>query len=204
LNRKIKVPFFVSFIVFNSVFGCSVFAQENFSNEKTDNSYLTTFESWFIPIFLFLVLIPMMISIVRWTRDTRIVPKLRAIVGIIISFSSWIIIDSGIQNNDPVLIVLAILLWLVAMIILLGGLKKKSSSWKMQPGIRRHFSKQVRDTILEIQKYRCANCNTKIYHPLIHFDHINGNRSNNNISNCQALCPNCHVLKTDDDRRNQR
>jgi 5-methylcytosine-specific restriction endonuclease McrA len=28
------------------------------------------------------------------------------------------------------------------------------------------------------------------------YDHIDGNRSNNKISNCQALCPNCHAKKT--------
>ena len=27
--------------------------------------------------------------------------------------------------------------------------------------------------------------------------------SNNDISNCQGLCPNCHSLKTEDDRRRQ-
>jgi len=27
------------------------------------------------------------------------------------------------------------------------------------------------------------------------YDHKNGNRSNNKISNCQALCPNCHAKK---------
>lgn len=28
------------------------------------------------------------------------------------------------------------------------------------------------------------------------FDHIDNDRSNNDFSNCQALCPNCHAIKT--------
>jgi 5-methylcytosine-specific restriction endonuclease McrA len=28
------------------------------------------------------------------------------------------------------------------------------------------------------------------------YDHKNGDRSNNKITNCQALCPNCHAKKT--------
>ena len=28
------------------------------------------------------------------------------------------------------------------------------------------------------------------------YDHKNGDRSNNKLSNCQALCPNCHAKKT--------
>ena len=67
----------------------------------------------------------------------------------------------------------------------------------------RHFSGQVRQEVLNVQKYKCANCNMSIAPPLVHYDHLDGNHSNNDISNCQALCPNCHSLKTDDDRRNQ-
>ena len=28
------------------------------------------------------------------------------------------------------------------------------------------------------------------------YDHKNGDRSNNKLINCQALCPNCHAKKT--------
>jgi 5-methylcytosine-specific restriction endonuclease McrA len=34
------------------------------------------------------------------------------------------------------------------------------------------------------------------YMGLWDYDHIDGNRSNNDPSNCQALCPNCHAKKT--------
>jgi 5-methylcytosine-specific restriction endonuclease McrA len=99
--------------------------------------------------------------------------------------------------------VLGIFIWIISMAIFFGRSRKKSPKWKKQSKIRRPFPKFVRDKTLEDQNYKCANCGTKIYPPLIHFDHVDGNRSNNHISNCQALCPNCHTLKTDEDRRGQ-
>ena len=80
---------------------------------------------------------------------------------------------------------------------------KETISWKKHKGIRRQFPIQIRDQVLKGQKYSCANCGISISPPLIHYDHIDGNHSNIEISNCQALCPNCHSLKTDDDRRKQ-
>lgn len=80
---------------------------------------------------------------------------------------------------------------------------KKSIPWKKHNDIRRQFPIQVRDQVLKAQKQRCANCGLSISPPLVHYDHVDGNHFNIEISNCQALCPNCHSLKTDDDRRNQ-
>jgi 5-methylcytosine-specific restriction endonuclease McrA len=49
--------------------------------------------------------------------------------------------------------------------------------------------------VLKDQHYKCA-----IYKRsagVWDYDHhIDGNRSNNDIFNCQALCPNCHAKKT--------
>jgi hypothetical protein len=81
---------------------------------------------------------------------------------------------------------------------------EKSTPWKKRNDIRRQFPIQIRDQVLKGQKHSCANCGISISPPLIHYDHIDGNHFNIEISNCQALCPNCHSLKTDDDRRNQR
>jgi 5-methylcytosine-specific restriction endonuclease McrA len=69
---------------------------------------------------------------------------------------------------------------------------------KNRPGKRKQFSKITREKVLEYQQYRCKLCGTKS--DVWDFDHINGNRGNNEFSNCQALCPNCHAKKT----RNQR
>ena len=60
--------------------------------------------------------------------------------------------------------------------------------------IRRDFSESVRKKVLALQFYRCNYCNRVLDE--VNFDHIDGNRSNNSIFNCQALCPNCHARKT--------
>jgi hypothetical protein len=59
---------------------------------------------------------------------------------------------------------------------------------------RRYFSVEARRQVLKNQNYKCAICkrNTGVWD----YDHKNGDRSNNKLSNCQALCPNCHAKKT--------
>lgn len=65
---------------------------------------------------------------------------------------------------------------------------------KNRPGKRKQFSKRTRTLVLEYQQHRCKLCGKKS--KIWDFDHVDGNRSNNTISNCQALCPNCHAKKT--------
>lgn len=69
---------------------------------------------------------------------------------------------------------------------------------KNKPRKRKQFSKLTRKKVLEYQQYRCKLCGKKSN--VWDFDHVNGKRENNDFSNCQALCPNCHAKKT----RNQR
>jgi hypothetical protein len=59
---------------------------------------------------------------------------------------------------------------------------------------RRYFPASVKEDTIRKQHHKCAICkrNTSVWD----FDHKDGNRSNNNPSNCQALCPNCHSKKT--------
>ena len=59
---------------------------------------------------------------------------------------------------------------------------------------RKDFSKTDQELTLIKQAYRCNICKKKL--DVVILDHIDGNRSNNDISNCQALCPNCHAIKT--------
>jgi hypothetical protein len=59
---------------------------------------------------------------------------------------------------------------------------------------RRGFPYYIKGEVLRNQNHRCAHCN-KILN-VVDWDHIDGNRSNNKESNCQALCPNCHAIKT--------
>lgn len=82
---------------------------------------------------------------------------------------------------------------------------------------RRYISKKIKNIILKKQNYKCANSpfkpalNLKGYHCKLwkyqggdfdeagyEFDHIDEYclTKNNDISNLQALCPDCHSVKT--------
>lgn len=46
-------------------------------------------------------------------------------------------------------------------------------------------------------KHQCSHCNLKrwLNEPIpLELDHIDGDHSNNNLSNLRLLCPNCHIL----------
>ncbi len=59
---------------------------------------------------------------------------------------------------------------------------------------RQYFSESVKEDILDKQHHKCAHCNRLLN--VVDYDHKNGDRSNNKVSNCVALCPNCHAIKT--------
>ena len=59
-----------------------------------------------------------------------------------------------------------------------------------------NFGKYQKDEILAKQKNRCNKCNVRFGKIKPHFDHIDGNKTNNQTSNGQALCPNCHDRKS--------
>jgi hypothetical protein len=172
---------------------CPIFTLVTENNQAFANSSNNTTSKESLNSFYYLIIFISLISCVLIAKKGRKTYALASSFFIILSIVLWIQSDS----------LGAILFWIIGIAILILSRKRKSPAWKRQKGIRRPFPKEVRDTILEKQKNKCANCNTKIYPPLLHFDHINGNRSDNRISNCQALCPNCHVLKTDEDRRSR-
>jgi len=59
---------------------------------------------------------------------------------------------------------------------------------------RRAFTKETKKLVLLLQGLRCRSCG--YYTGVYEFDHIDGNKANNLSNNCQALCPNCHKIKT--------
>jgi len=63
-----------------------------------------------------------------------------------------------------------------------------------KPAKRRTFSKKTQQLVLLIQNHRCNMCGRVLKHADFH--HIDGDRSNNILWNCEALCPNCHAKKT--------
>jgi len=65
---------------------------------------------------------------------------------------------------------------------------------KQKKGKRKSFTKKTRDLKKKLENYRCEDCGK--YNEDLELDHKNGDRSNNHITNCQLLCPNCHAKKT--------
>lgn len=59
---------------------------------------------------------------------------------------------------------------------------------------RRSFSDDVQLEVLRNQDHKCGTCGRILN--VVDYDHIDGDRSNNDISNCQALCPYCHAIKS--------
>ena len=59
------------------------------------------------------------------------------------------------------------------------------------------FRKTVKDSVLYEQDHRCNFCNKKFsQYCLPQFDHIDGIKQHNYAKNCQALCANCHDIKS--------
>lgn len=61
---------------------------------------------------------------------------------------------------------------------------------KTTKGNRKQFSKLNKQKMLIRQNFCCADCGGFLEYPEFH--HRDGNRSNNSLSNCVALCANCH------------
>ena len=82
---------------------------------------------------------------------------------------------------------LGLFLFLVLIVVVLLIRKGKKRERKL-------FSAEIKRGVLKKQKHKCAYCK---WNPgVLDFDHRDGNRSNNRLSNCIALCPNCHAKKT--------
>ena len=63
--------------------------------------------------------------------------------------------------------------------------------------MRKSFSKMQQTEILGEQDYKCNLCHTRFsknVRPI--YDHIDGDHSNNSIKNGQAICSNCHDIKS--------
>lgn len=88
-----------------------------------------------------------------------------------------------------------LLIGLVAIAIRNKKGKKKSKE-------RKCFSQFVQQSVLRKQDHKCALCKRLLN--VVDYDHKNGDRSDNRESNCQALCPNCHAVKTRRERNKRR
>ena len=121
-----------------------------------------------------------------------------------------------VDNNDPRIIVeplstqlgtgetqdyiIAGVVGIIILAIIIGIVKSRSGRPELERepgeisvGARKSFSKLVKEAVKEQQQGRCAVCGEIPTH--WEFDHIN-RRDDNDISNCQGLCLDCHQDKT--------
>jgi len=80
------------------------------------------------------------------------------------------------------------LLEVAASFLLMG---EKASRRKVS---RRQFSKLTKKKTLIRQNFRCNLCLKPL--DIVEFHHKNGNSADDRLTNCEALCPNCHAKKT--------
>jgi hypothetical protein len=100
-----------------------------------------------------------------------------------------IMCDQGDETSFGIAIIIVIL-FVISSIAL--AIRKFKRSGKRRE--RQLFSDSVKHNILRKQDHKCAYCKRILN--VVDWDHKNGNRSNNSESNYQALCPNCHAIKT--------
>ena len=63
--------------------------------------------------------------------------------------------------------------------------------------MRKSFTKFQRDTILSNQDLKCNICHARFGKGIVwHFDHISGDKTDNRTENGQAVCANCHDVKS--------
>jgi HNH endonuclease len=109
-------------------------------------------------------------------------------LNILVSAQSEIPIETE-PNSSPDYSAFAVFIFIVIIVAVIWKLTHRTKK-------RRYFKADVKREVLKDQNYNCAICkrSTGVWD----YDHIDGNRSNNDISNCQALCPNCHAKKQGD------
>lgn len=82
----------------------------------------------------------------------------------------------------------------VIIVIIVAAIARKIKHRKETYRKRELFSQSTKAKVLAKQDHRCTHCKRLLN--VVDYDHKNGDRSDNRESNCVALCPNCHAIKT--------
>lgn len=120
-------------------------------------------------------------------------------------FVSYPNTGQGFGDLDDNSVIIGIVVFIVIIAIIAGVAKSQRKSIPSEQLGRQGFSESVKRQVLHNQKNKCNICNQSIGQVgarlvWFDFDHKDGNSWNNDISNCQALCKNCHAGKTEHDR----
>jgi hypothetical protein len=107
------------------------------------------------------------------------------------ALSSSIKVIENLNGYDTEELVIISLLFLM---IIIGLAMCLSRALKKRRRKRKLFTAQTKRIVLKSQKFKCLICRTNV--GIWDYDHKDGNRGNNKLSNCQALCPICHAKKS--------
>jgi len=113
--------------------------------------------------------------------------------------NSWIINDpetgETTLNGEQTPIVGIIILALIGIVGSFIGISAKKRKLKIFQ--RRGWNSIQKEQVRNRQYGRCNMCFTQPSQ--WKYDYINGDKSNNDLNNCQGLCPHCHSVKTERD-----
>ncbi len=129
--------------------------------------------------------------------------KIKALYGLgIFSFALFIILmvssvlTSGTSSGSNLYFFGSIIPLLTSIVIFgIIQIEKNQHKKRMVYLTREPFSELVKQTTLQNQDGKCNMCNMSLSNYVIEYDHIDNDRTNNQLSNCQALCINCHSKK---------
>ena len=93
----------------------------------------------------------------------------------------------------PPLLVSMVITGIGGLIVILEWPEKSSRG---RSGKRHGWNEQEKEMVRDRQDGKCAKCGKNP--PRWEYHHKDGNRSNNSLSNCQGLFPNCHSVETHD------
>ena len=129
--------------------------------------------------------------------------KIKSLYGLgIFSFALFIILmvssvlTSGTSSGSNLYFFGSIIPLLTSIVIFgIIQIEQKQHKKRMVYLTREPFSELVKQTTLQNQDGKCNMCNISLSKYVIEYDHIDNDRTNNQLSNCQALCINCHSEK---------
>lgn len=105
------------------------------------------------------------------------------------------------EQISGIVIGVIILIIIIAIIAKIASSKSESDRYveyeKSSPLPRRGWDELEKEEVRIRQRGLCNKCGRPP--PRWEYHHIDGNRSNNSIRNCEGLCPNCHSVKTHDE-----
>ena len=103
--------------------------------------------------------------------------------------------DLILDNDQTMYVGIGIFVLIIIIAVIAKASQSKSSSnSETKPLTRRGWTDSQHKQVLNRQDGKCAICGE--HSGTFQFDHKDDNHNNNDLDNCQALCPNCHDRKS--------